>query len=442
MAENAATLTRMTPGVVLGYPDVQGKWPRDPEQLSVNGIDSGVFINELANIELLPKRLKSFSDGEKKSFDQNPENLHWKAHEQGPSPIHEGTYRGTKLALTKAYDLIEQRYLRRIFFLSSDIANILHSFTSFMDAANFEPLVPSPLTRDEKQQFFDFTDGSDGFPPHLNLAGNVQAAEEEKNKSEKSTLQPSDLFNKMRLLQLSSLLPTVVPNKYIRGAAGIAAWAWFGSMGTPDEGTKLEDVEQYNRKSRESSHRDDIFDLPNVGDLPDWYCDNRFCQQQFTGANPTTIELASDSWINHFIQAANAPEDSAAKENITDLNNSCRDSLYMQDYSYFREAAGLEPSAVISSRFDESEEKDVVHRYGCASVCLFYLNDKGQLYPLAIVIDWRGSAERSVTIYNRELMKRKDLRSGNEKHDQKEKPIDEAYDWPWRYGKLPYHKIP
>ncbi|KAJ6133145.1 hypothetical protein N7471_008360 [Penicillium samsonianum] len=417
MAENAATLTRMTPGVVLGYPDVQGKWPRDPEQLSVNGIDSGVFINELANIELLPKRLKSFSDGEKKSFDQNPENLHWKAHEQGPSPIHEGTYRGTKLALTKAYDLIEQR------------------FTSFMDAANFEPLVPSPLTRDEKQQFFDFTDGSDGFPPHLNLAGNVQAAEEEKNKSEKSTLQPSDLFNKMRLLQLSSLLPTVVPNKYIRGAAGIAAWAWFGSMGTPDEGTKLEDVEQYNRKSRESSHRDDIFDLPNVGDLPDWYCDNRFCQQQFTGANPTTIELASDSWVNHFIQAANAPEDSAAKENITHLNNSCRESLYMQDYSYFREAAGLEPSAVISSRFDESEEKDVVHRYGCASVCLFYLNDKGQLYPLAIVIDWRGSAERSVTIYNRELMKRKDLRSGNEKHDQKEKPIDEAYDWPWRYAK-------
>jgi hypothetical protein len=313
---------------------------------------------------------------------------------------------------------------------------------SFMDAANFEPLVPSPLTRDEKQQFFAFTDGSDGYPPHLNLAGNIPAAEEEKNKTEKSTLQPSDLFNKMRLLQLSSLLPSVVPNKYLRGAAKAAAWSWFGSVGTPDAGTKLEDVENYNRKARGSSHREDIFDLPNVGDLPDWYSDNRFCQQQFTGANPTTIELASNSWINHFIQAANAPEDSAAKETITDLNKSCRESLYMQDYSYFREAAGLDPSAVINSAFDESGEKDKGSkslRYGCASVCLFYLNDKGQLYPLAIVIDWRGSAERSVTIYNRELLKLRDLQSGREKHDQKEKVVDEAHDWPWRYGKLPQH---
>lgn len=108
-------MTPLTPGVVLGHPDIQGKWPRDPEQLAVNGIDSGVFINELANIELLPRSLKSLSDGEKKSFGQNPENLHWKAHEQGPSPIREGTYRGTKLALTKAYDLIEQRYRHLLF---------------------------------------------------------------------------------------------------------------------------------------------------------------------------------------------------------------------------------------------------------------------------------------------------------------------------------------
>ncbi|KAJ6191381.1 hypothetical protein N7519_001402 [Penicillium mononematosum] len=339
MAQSATTMTPLTPGVVLGHPDVQGKWPRDPEQLAVNGIDSGVFINELANIELLPRSLKSLSDGEKKSFGQNPENLHWKAHEQGPSPIREGTYRGTKLALTKAYDLIEQRFM------------------SFMDVANFEPLVPSPLSREEKQKFFAFTNGSDGYPPHLNLAGNLPAAEMEKNKTQRSTLQPSDIFNKMRLLQLSSLLPSVVPNKYIREAAKAAAWAWFGSMGTPDAGTKLEDVESYNRKARGSTHREDIFDLPNVGDLEDWYSDNRFCQQQFTGANPTTIELASDSWIHHFIQAANAPEDSEVKQFITDLKDNCRESLYMQDYSYFREAVGLDPSAVIKSAFDEPDEK-------------------------------------------------------------------------------------
>ncbi|KAJ5770890.1 uncharacterized protein N7511_002941 [Penicillium nucicola] len=419
MAQHSTAIP-LTPGAVLGHPDVQEKWPRDPEQLFVNGIDSGVFINELANIELLPRRLKSFSDGEKKSFHQNPENLHWKAHEQGPSPISEGTHRGTKLALTKSYELIEQRFM------------------SFMDAANFEPLVPSPLSREEKEQFFAFTDGSDGFPPHLNLAGNVPAAEAEKNKTERSTLQPSDLFSKMRLLQLSSLLPSVVPNKCIRGAAKVGAWAWFGSMGTPDAGTKLEDVESFNRKARGSSHRNDIFDLPNVGDLPDWYSDNRFCQQQFTGTNPTTIERASDSWINHFVQAAKAPEDAAGKEKIVDLNKNCRESLYMQDYSYFRKAAGLDTSAFIKCAFDEPDEKDKGrqgNRYGCASVCLFYLNDQGQLYPLAIVLDWRGSAENSVTIYNRELLKRTDLHSGSDKHDPKVKSIDEAHDWPWRYAK-------
>lgn len=113
MAQNATTLT---PGVVLGYPEVQGKWPRDPEKLAVNNIDTGVLINELADIELLPKKLESLSDGEKEDFEQNPENLHWKAYEQGPSPIEEGTYRGTQLALTKIYDLIEQRYLNRTFF--------------------------------------------------------------------------------------------------------------------------------------------------------------------------------------------------------------------------------------------------------------------------------------------------------------------------------------
>ncbi|OQE27015.1 hypothetical protein PENFLA_c006G02703 [Penicillium flavigenum] len=310
-----------------------------PEQLAVNGIDSGVFINELANIEILPRSLKSLSDGEKKSFGQNPENLHWKAHEQGPSPMREGTYRGTKLALTKAYDLIEQRFM------------------SFMDVANFEPLVPSPLSREEKQKFFAFTNGSDG---------------------------------------------------------------------TPDARTKLEDVESYNRKARGSTHRQYIFDLPNVGDLEDWYSDNRFCQQQFTGANPTTIELASDSWIHHFIQAANAPEDSEAKQNITDLKDNCREPLYMQDYSYFREAVGLDPTAVIKSAFDKPDDKV-----------------KGsQLYPLAIVVDWRGTADRSVTIYNRELMKRKDLRSGSENNWQKGKIIEEAHDWPWRYGELPYRLRP
>ncbi|GFG03218.1 hypothetical protein IFM61392_02692 [Aspergillus lentulus] len=399
------TTIPLTPGVVLGYPDTQEKWPRNPEDLAYNDIDTGVLINELSNIKLLP--------GKVKVFEQNPEIPQTKAYAK-PPPIEEGTYRGTKLALTKIYNLIEQR------------------FSSFMDVANFEPLVPSPLTKDQKRKFFAFTDGSDNYPPHLNLAGNVEAAKKDKS-DHRSTLQSSEIFNDMRLIQLSSLLPSVVPNRFIRLGASVAARVRFGSMGRPDEGEKLEDVENYNRTARGWSYGKDIFDLPNVGDLADWYSDARFAQQHFTGTNPTTIERASDRWLEHFITAAEAPEDAPAKEIITDLRNSCRESLYMQDYSYFREAAGLGPTADIKCEFDEAGRKS--YRYGCASVCLFYLNDKGQLYPLAIVIDWRGSAENSVTIYNRELIKRKDLRSGSEKQDQKQKVTDEAHDWPWRYAK-------
>jgi hypothetical protein len=94
----------LTPGVVLGYPEAQEEWPRNPEDLAVSDIDTGVLINELSNIKLLP--------GKVKVLEQNPEILETKAYAK-PPPIEEGTYRGTQLALTKVYNLIEQRYLYR-----------------------------------------------------------------------------------------------------------------------------------------------------------------------------------------------------------------------------------------------------------------------------------------------------------------------------------------
>ena len=84
-----------------------------------------------------------------------------------------------------------------------------------MDTVNFEPTVPSPLSMEEKIQFFAFTDGSDGYPPHLNLAGNKPAAEAEASNVQKSTLSPITIFSLMRLAQLSSLLPTIMPKTFI-----------------------------------------------------------------------------------------------------------------------------------------------------------------------------------------------------------------------------------
>ena len=320
-----------------------------------------------------------------------------------------------------------------------------------MDTVNFEPTVPSPLSMEEKYQFFAFTDGSDGYPPHLNLAGNKPAAEAEASNVQKSTLLPYKIFSLMRLLQLSSLLPTVMPKIFLGkveqiglSIAGKGANIVLGGMGTPDAGEKLGDVEEYNRKMRAKWALKDIYSLPNMGDLEDWFADARFAQQHFTGTNPTTIERASEQWILHFTGASQDPADKRAQKVIMDLGYGSPDSLYVQDYSYFREAAEMDKSAIIKCEFEETYEEGgqiktrKSHRYGCASVCLFYLNDSGVLQPLSIVIDWRGSADKSVTIYNRELIKRDSyfqsiIAEAGEK-DEDSKTIDQAHDWAWRYG--------
>jgi hypothetical protein len=309
-----------------------------------------------------------------------------------------------------------------------------------MDTVNFEPSVPTDMNLEEKRRFFSFTDKSDNYPPHLNLAGNKPVGS--------VNLQPFDIFSKMRLLQLSSLLPTLIPQNFIEGAitqvvGQVAVPLAFGQMGTPDKGTQLAEVEVYNRKRREQWIWKDIFDLPNVGDLKDWYSDTRFAQQHFTGTNPTTIEKASQVWISHFSKASTAPEDTGALNAIKTLARTSQESLYVQDYSYFRKAAGIvDESAAIKCEYEESYKDGKTgktqtrksYRYGCASVCLFHLNDAGVLQPLAIVIDWRGSAENSVTIYNRELIKRDAYMKRFDPEAGKAKTVAEAHDWAWRYG--------
>lgn len=108
----------------------------------------------------------------------------------------------------------------------------------------------------------------------------------------------------------------------------------------------------------------------------------------------------------------------------------------MQDYSYFRKAAGKGPTDDIAIKWEDGvlAWKRSGYRYNCASVCLYYLNEKGDLYPLAIVTDWRGSARDSVTIFNRTLFKSRNLRTGHDRRDAKQQLKEEAEDWAWRYG--------
>ena len=146
----------------------------------------------------------------------------------------------------------------------------------------------------------------------------------------------------------------------------------------------------------------------NIGLRDDWYTDAVFGQQQFTGTNPTTITVAPRRWIDEFTSAS----DIQRRADIAELLTKDPENIFMQDYSDFRSALGVSPSAELTCD----------GRYGCSSVALFHLEPEGTLHPLAITLDYKGSMEESVTIFNRRITS---STSG-----------DESSDWPWRYAKM------
>lgn len=150
----------------------------------------------------------------------------------------------------------------------------------------------------------------------------------------------------------------------------------------------------------------------NVADSPDWYTDAVFAQQSFTGPNPTSITLASLDWISKFADTAKIQGKDAIYKLLTTVSPG---SLYIQDYSYFRAALGVAPDAPLTS--------DDGKRVCCAAVTLFQLDSDGSLHPLGIVLDYLGSMEKSVVIFNQRL-------SASD-------PTGPEYeDWPWRYAKM------
>jgi len=157
----------------------------------------------------------------------------------------------------------------------------------------------------------------------------------------------------------------------------------------------------------------------NIGLKPDWWSDARFAQQQFTGANPTTITQASTEWIRAFKDAATKQGSHVASDIIADAGSN---ALFVQDCSYFRKAIGVGEADMLISKNPDADD-----RYGCASVALFELHQNGKLHPLAIVIDWKGTMENSVVIFNKRL----------QPHDPfYAEPLEvEKNDWSWRYAK-------
>ncbi|KAF8907867.1 lipoxygenase [Gymnopilus junonius] len=146
----------------------------------------------------------------------------------------------------------------------------------------------------------------------------------------------------------------------------------------------------------------------NVGHREDWYTDEVFAQQQFTGTNPTTIKVAPKKWVESFKKVAVAQR----RGDVVRVLEGATENVYIQDYSDFRDLMGVDPR----------EEFMTEGRYGCSSVALFHLEAEGKLHPLAITLDYVGTMEESVTIFNRRTTSKS--------------PRNQADDWPWRYAKM------
>lgn len=286
-----------------------------------------------------------------------------------PTSIETGTFDGTKMAVTEVYRRIEDR------------------FGSFFDVANLESSIPQNIKFAAKQQLYTFQPaGSDKFSPHLNI------------------IPPSDqvslfnIFDSMRLLDTATLLARIIPGDILKF-----------THGDPTSNT-IAGIEARNKILRGEGR--DIYTEPNIGDRADWYTDAVFAQQQFTGPNPTTIERASTEWITQFARAAAAQGNNAVSRLLS--RGLSDNSLFVQDCSYFRNALGLPPQAVLAS--------DNNGRFACASVTLYQLGTDGKLHPLAIVLDYKGSIDASIVLFNKRLT-------------PGDSSAGEASDWPWRYAK-------
>ncbi|KAM0345622.1 hypothetical protein ACHAPU_006275 [Fusarium lateritium] len=353
--------------------------------------DKGVFINELL------KQGIALSTNEDGTIDGGL---------VADKGLQKGSYMGTRLALTEIYSVLED------------------AAVSHFDSRGFEPIFPTQRDLDTKKSIYQWSDGSDGYPPHLKVQDNNGASLLPKDESESGPDKP-------RSEGVGAIFDLAEVNivKGIAGAVSFIIPKEVEHEGTPYLGPTLADVEAYNKanlptpdgnasaKKRGHSQNADIMKGRNIGEHADWYSDARFAQQHFTGVNPCTIETAPADRIKPYIAEAK-------KQGLDKVQQLLEDGedLLIQDYSYFREATGVKNDQVFQNKIYElngiQPTGRSVTRYAAASVVIFQLHQDGRLHPVAITLDYRGSLDDSITIFNSRL-------TPDDKGE-----IDEKEDWP------------
>ncbi|KAF7428106.1 hypothetical protein PC9H_007325 [Pleurotus ostreatus] len=257
------------------------------------------------------------------------------------------------------------------------------------DIADYESSVPQTFSLQQKTDKYTW-ELSDEFPPHLAIVPSDQA------------VSAPSIFSPVRLAQTLLIMSSLWYDDHTELAPG------------PEQNT-MQKLTEWNQER----HRDqgwivkDMFNAPNIGLRNDWFTDEVFAQQFFTGPNPTTITLANDTWVSAFTDEAKAQNNAKM---LALFGSAPPNSFYVQDFSDFRARMGAKPDEEL---FNDS---DGAMRYGCAAVALFYLTSAGKLHPLAIIPDYKGSMAASVTIFNKRT-------------DPLDMTVNQANDWPWRYAK-------
>ncbi|KAK0612228.1 lipoxygenase [Immersiella caudata] len=360
-----------TPSAILEQPSIdekKAKLERDIADEPFVDIDPGVFDNEL----LRQKLYTTAGDSDEMEGD-----------------IKVGTYAGTQAAITHLYHRIERTY------------------ESLYDVMQIEPTLPRLIAREEKKAIYRWSaypknpDGSTAqYPPHLETI------------PEGDKVSDNDIFGFLRIKETQLLVAKVVPDKIVG-----KTFNWFQSVvaqlieGNPMNGT-LRQLEDYNRNNRKSGI--DIEGGRNIGLLPDWYSDRRYADQSFTGTNPTTIKSVPKDLLAEFIAAAEKGDYTYWAKTLPTIDTK---SLFVQDARDLRSLIGADADETLFNKEPLSDDN-----WACASVTLFQLHNDGRLHPIAIVVDYKDSMDKSVTIFNKRT-----------------KPSDpttsEETDWPWRYAK-------
>lgn len=269
-----------------------------------------------------------------------------------------------------------------------------HRAVSHFDIRGFEPIIPQQRDLSQKRKVYQWS--QDSYPPHLDT---VPPEQQDPN--------IFDLDEKNSVGEIAQAFAFIIPEN-------------IDARGTPFEGPTLADCEKYNREH--PSPKTDIMNGENIGNLADWYSDSRFAQQFLSGVNPSTITKAEPAILNEYITEA----EKQGLGDVKKLLSEGRD-LFIQDYSYFRQATGLSNEEDFRNAVPElvggKPTGKIAFRFACAPVAVFQLHRDGRLHPLAITVDHKGSLDKSITIFNR--------RSA----PGQESDIDEKDDWAWRYAK-------